>query len=210
MKKGSEPASGIQGNPSRCFQKANFSRQPAETVRFPKPVTNEPAADSRRTTMNHKILIALDASDDAAKCANYVAGVVSRQVSVTLVHIFPKVPAVNLGMDTLLTNHFPPFSERIKELETWVEQERIALERALQRAKTVLVEAGLEPRNIDIKLLDQKEGVARDILELIREGGYQTVVVGRRGLSATEAFFMGSVSNKIVQHAKGCTVWVVE
>jgi nucleotide-binding universal stress UspA family protein len=40
-------------------------------------------------------------------------------------------------------------------------------------------------------------------------GGYGTIVVGRRGISKAEQFLFGSVSNKIVQNAKDCTVWVV-
>jgi nucleotide-binding universal stress UspA family protein len=35
-------------------------------------------------------------------------------------------------------------------------------------------------------------------------------VVGRQGLSRSEEFLFGSVSSKIVNHARNCTVWVVE
>ncbi len=160
--------------------------------------------------MAHKILIALDTSDDAAKCVNYVAGVVSKDVHVTLLHVFPKIPALNLGMDTLITNHYPPFSERVKELETWVEQERMSMERIMKEAVETLTKAGIDPHHIETRISDQKEGAARDILALVKEEAYNTVVVGRRGISATEAFFMGSVSNKVVHHAKDCAVWVVE
>ena len=37
-----------------------------------------------------------------------------------------------------------------------------------------------------------------------------TIVVGRQGLSRSEEFLFGSVSSKIVNHARNCTVWVVE
>ena len=36
-----------------------------------------------------------------------------------------------------------------------------------------------------------------------------TIVVGRQGLSRKEEFLFGSVSSKIVGHARNCTVWVV-
>jgi nucleotide-binding universal stress UspA family protein len=39
---------------------------------------------------------------------------------------------------------------------------------------------------------------------------YHTLVVGRQGISRSEEFLFGSVSSKIVNHAKNCTVWVVE
>jgi nucleotide-binding universal stress UspA family protein len=37
-----------------------------------------------------------------------------------------------------------------------------------------------------------------------------TIVVGRQGISRSEAFLFGSVSSKIVNHVRDCTVWVVE
>jgi nucleotide-binding universal stress UspA family protein len=39
---------------------------------------------------------------------------------------------------------------------------------------------------------------------------YRTIVVGRQGLSRSEEFLFGSISSKIVSHARNCTVWVVE
>ena len=36
-----------------------------------------------------------------------------------------------------------------------------------------------------------------------------TIVVGRQGLSRKEEFLFGSISNKIVSHARDCSVWVV-
>jgi len=53
-------------------------------------------------------------------------------------------------------------------------------------------------------------GIARDIIAEAGKGKYDTIVVGRRGLSATASFVLGSVSNKIVQNIKDCTVWIVE
>jgi nucleotide-binding universal stress UspA family protein len=36
-----------------------------------------------------------------------------------------------------------------------------------------------------------------------------TIVVGRQGLSRKEEFLFGSISSKIVNHARDCTVWVI-
>jgi nucleotide-binding universal stress UspA family protein len=38
---------------------------------------------------------------------------------------------------------------------------------------------------------------------------YDTIVVGRQGLSRKEEFLFGSISNKIVNHARDCTVWII-
>jgi Universal stress protein family. len=41
------------------------------------------------------------------------------------------------------------------------------------------------------------------------EGGFGTVVIGRRGVSKAEEFLFGSVSTKVMHLAKDCAVWVV-
>jgi nucleotide-binding universal stress UspA family protein len=51
--------------------------------------------------------------------------------------------------------------------------------------------------------------ISQEIMRSMDEGGYGTIVLGRRGLSKAEDFLFGSVSSKIVHHARGCTVWVV-
>jgi nucleotide-binding universal stress UspA family protein len=53
-------------------------------------------------------------------------------------------------------------------------------------------------------------GVARDILNELEEGAYGTVIIGRRGISKAEQFLLGSVSNKIIQNAKNCSVWIID
>jgi nucleotide-binding universal stress UspA family protein len=52
--------------------------------------------------------------------------------------------------------------------------------------------------------------MAECILSERDETEYDTIVVGRQGISRNEEFLFGSVSSKIVTHARNCTVWVVE
>ncbi|MFV9646695.1 MAG: universal stress protein, partial [Desulfobacterales bacterium] len=70
--------------------------------------------------------------------------------------------------------------------------------------------AGFSDDSVEVKMQNKVVGIARDIIAEAEKGKYDTVVVGRRGLSATAAFVLGSISNKIVQNIKNCTVWVVE
>jgi nucleotide-binding universal stress UspA family protein len=46
-------------------------------------------------------------------------------------------------------------------------------------------------------------------LEEARNNGYGTIVMGRRGISGVQEFFMGSVSSKVLQNATGMAVWIV-
>ncbi len=51
--------------------------------------------------------------------------------------------------------------------------------------------------------------IGKAILSEAEKGGYGTIVMGRRGISKTQEFFMGSVSNKILQQAGDKSVWIV-
>lgn len=48
------------------------------------------------------------------------------------------------------------------------------------------------------------------IVKKAQDGGYSTIVVGRRGLSQVDAFFMGRVGHEVVYGGKNFSVWVVE
>ena len=47
------------------------------------------------------------------------------------------------------------------------------------------------------------------IVKEAADGGFGTIVVGRRGLSKVEAFFMGRVGHEVVYGGKMFSVWVV-
>ena len=59
------------------------------------------------------------------------------------------------------------------------------------------------------KLITGVASRAGAIVEEAKKGSYGTIVVGRRGLSKVEEFFMGRVSNKVIHLAKEMAVWVI-
>jgi nucleotide-binding universal stress UspA family protein len=82
------------------------------------------------------------------------------------------------------------------------------MEAAMATAKGALIESGFRENQIDTVIEMKKSGVARDILAR-SSTGYDTVVMGRRGLSGIREFFLGSVSQKVFHAAKNVTVVVV-
>jgi nucleotide-binding universal stress UspA family protein len=89
------------------------------------------------------------------------------------------------------------------------DQQKALLQRALQEAKDTLRNAGFEEKNIQIRLETEKKGVARAILEEIRSG-CDLVVLGRRGIGRVQEFFMGSVSQKVVNSARDISILLVD
>jgi len=160
--------------------------------------------------MSKEILFALDASDAALKVVEHVAPLLDKDVKITLFHVLPKPPVLGVEANSFLTDHSPIFGENAAQFKTWMEHDSNVMKEVMQKAESILVNCGIDPQNISKKIEDSGFGVARDILEELGNGLYNTVVMGRRGLSGVGRFLMGSVSTKVIHHAKDCGVWIVE
>ena len=93
--------------------------------------------------------------------------------------------------------------------EDFVERAEKRIVPVFELAKSRLTNWGLNPRRIKTKLITGALSRAGSIVREAEEGNYCTIVVGRRGLSEPGIYFLGRVSNKIVQLAKKQVVWVV-
>lgn len=71
----------------------------------------------------------------------------------------------------------------------------------LQEAKQLLAEHG-----ITAELLEPAGDPAATIERIAEEGGFDTVVVGSRGLGAVSRFLQGSVSEHVATHADATVV----
>ena len=152
-----------------------------------------------------KMLIAVDESDYAKKVVTYVASTVKPAANITL---FSVLPTISSNLEKEFRN--PLFSEKVVELKWIVSETKKKAESIIEECRTILLDAGFPDDTVEVKIQNKLVGIARDIIAEAEKGKYDTVVVGRRGLSATAAFVLGSVSNKIVHNIKNCTVWVVE
>lgn len=156
-----------------------------------------------------KILIALDTSDAAMMAVDHVAKMIGgmQRFQVTLFHAFRGVnifrqlieksgggDRLGIGLETVNDE----FDEISRDIEPVFEE-----------AERRLVRAGMSSAQIGRKI---KKGVSTRggaIVDEAERGDYGTIVVGRRGLSRVQEFFMGRVSNKVVHLARDKTVWVV-
>ncbi|MBC2696696.1 MAG: universal stress protein [Desulfobacteraceae bacterium] len=155
-----------------------------------------------------KMLIAIDDSEYAIKVVNYVASAVKPTVNITLFCVLPTMSSNLEKMEKDLGQPF--FSEKVIELRWLVDEEKKKTESRIEECLTILRNAGFSDDTVKVKMQNKNVGIARDIIAETGKEKYDTLVVGRRGLSATASFVLGSVSNKIVQNIKDCTVWIVE
>jgi nucleotide-binding universal stress UspA family protein len=86
---------------------------------------------------------------------------------------------------------------------------KTSIEGFFAEASAILEKEGFEPERIATKVVRGVSSRAGAIIEEARKGEYGTIVVGRRGLSKVKEFFIGRVSNKVVQLRKETAVWLV-
>ena len=150
-------------------------------------------------TFNRNILIAVDESENARRAVSYVAQLLEgiEGFKIALLHVIAEADE----------DYFPTDAEK----EKWLGQYKRKVDAMLEDYRQILVRAGFNPDDVSVRSpLRYCPSMAECILAERDETEYHTIVVGRQGLSRSEEFLFGSISSKIVTHARNCTVWVVE
>jgi nucleotide-binding universal stress UspA family protein len=154
--------------------------------------------ETGNAVFNHQVLIAVDESANAEQAVRYVGFVLGKTPGfrVTILHIIPDPEE----------DYFPEKEEKEKYLKNY----SVRIGRTLEKYRHILLEAGFPPDRVETQsTLRYCPSMAECILNERGKKDYGTIVVGRQGISRKEAFLFGSVSSKIVNHAKDCSVWVV-
>ncbi len=162
--------------------------------------------DNRGDNMKKKILLALDDSPNSMKVVKCVADTFGPDHEITLFSVVPDTSSIyelyNPELTSLLLSErdaFVSLRETIKAPYAEVQK----------TARETLLRKGFAGANIISKIQIRHRGIARDILDEVHSG-YDMVVLGKRGLSGIEEFFLGSVSNKVLSSLKGVCVFIVD
>ena len=155
--------------------------------------------------MEHKILVAIDDSENAKRAVEFIAKTSLPDHKITLFSVLPDTAAICEMNSPELTPHFLAHQVEFCTLE---DKKRELVEGALKKAKEKLQKAGFDEKNITIKIGSRKKGIARDIINEAHSG-YDTVVMGKKGHSGIKEFFLGSVSQKVLHGAKDLSVMLI-
>ena len=150
---------------------------------------------------SNRVLIAVDSSENALRAVDHAGFMLSgTECPVTIFHTMRHL------------RRFVPqevLDEAPELEELWKTKAGQEIEPFMKKAEEMLVKAGVSESLISKKIVDGSRSAASDILEEARNNQYGTIVMGRRGISGVQEFFMGSVSSKVLQNATGMAVWIV-
>ena len=149
--------------------------------------------------VNKNILVAVDESENARRAVDYVAQMLGgvEGFFVCVMHVINEPEE----------DYFPDDSAKMKWLNEYKEKTDVLL----QDYRKLLVNAGFNENNVKVRSVVRYCPSMGDCIIAERDKiKYDTIVLGRQGISRDEEFLFGSVSSKIVSHAKDFTVWVVQ
>jgi nucleotide-binding universal stress UspA family protein len=94
-------------------------------------------------------------------------------------------------------------------VDNWEKEQEKQWQGLMQKARGRLQQAGIPEDAITGRFKPKDFDVAEDILDEAEASGFDTIVMGRRGLGRAKALLLGSVTHKVVQKARGCAVTIV-
>ena len=153
-----------------------------------------------------KVLLAVDASPNSMKAVEFVGRLLGgRGYEVCIFHAIIGLRTINFEVSECGQ---PPGSEN-QMSDTCIEAFKLKVSQLFKDVKAKLLASGFEPDNISEKIISGVYSRSEAMVREAETGGFSTIVVGRRGLSKVEAFFMGRVGHKVIYEGKIFTVWVV-
>jgi nucleotide-binding universal stress UspA family protein len=144
------------------------------------------------------IMVAMDRSEGAMRAVDFVGELMGGyDFNVTLLHVIRNGEQIKPGAS------YKPLPE--EDIQT----EEQKMQAVFDEAKHRLIDYGFKSDYITSKVITGSQSPPRTIVQEAEQGGYSPIVIGRRGLSKFQEFFMGSVSNQVIQLGVEQAVWVV-
>ncbi|MDQ6668156.1 MAG: universal stress protein [Thermoproteota archaeon] len=96
---------------------------------------------------------------------------------------------------------------RVKEKEQQRQEEakREAEDLLVQSVDPLAQKAGV---NIKTEVVEESDSVAKSIIGYAKKNNMDVIVIGTKGMTAVEDFFLGSVANNVIRHAH-CSVFAI-
>lgn len=146
----------------------------------------------------NRVLIAIDGSISSIQAVDFVAEHMGgKGYEAGLFHVIRGFPDLNRGDEG-----YRMYTDNILAAEA-------EMQKTFDALTDKLIDAGFSSESITHRIISGVHSRAAAIVQEAESGDYGTIVVGRRGLSRVEEFFMGRVSSKIIQAGRNFSVWII-
>lgn len=152
--------------------------------------------------VGQKILIPYNFTANDQKAVDFVIRMFKHRedVDITLFHTFTPAPEVDVKNN--------PIMEKMSRNLSYLRQKIHGDEARLKGVREIIVAAGFPGNRVQAVFRPAKKEIAQDILEQIRDGGFDTIVLNRTPGKMTR-FFAGNVFTKVVLAVTDVTVLIV-
>jgi nucleotide-binding universal stress UspA family protein len=161
-------------------------------------IDSVPLIFAGRKPNNRRLLIAVDGSDNAMRAVDFVGkmlGGFDYTIGLVTVLRAEEHQIIDNSIDEV-------FQQYLAEMEPQIGQ-------SLNQARQRLVSAGFAESEVGIEIIKGAKSRAGAIVDAAERGNFDTIVVGRRGLSRVQQFFTGRVSTKVLQVGRKHHVWII-
>ncbi len=155
--------------------------------------------------MERKILVAVDGSIACSNAIRYFGQLFSdlEEIQVHLISVVPAGP-VPIGLDWVNEQ------DRLSSLSPEVRTAMRSAKNNLKKAAHQLHRLGITPQQVSVGVQLTQKGVAADVIHEARQGYYDALLIGRRGLSKIEELFLGSLSSAVAEKCYDLPLWIVD
>ncbi len=157
--------------------------------------------------MNRHVLLTTDGSIFSQKAVDYLATLfIGREdFEITVFCVAPAPPSYLLspvpGMNEL---------KRQEKLEKFQAENINWANKCVTETKESLIRKGFSEKQIHTKITIQRGDLAKVILREAIDGKYDALLAGRRGLGKISSWWVGSVTQKLVEYGKNVPVWIID
>lgn len=163
-----------------------------------------------------RLLLLVDESAASKRMVPYVTGIIGRRWNfhLHLLHLMPRMPAQLLesgGADT------PEREEEVnaelhRQQEQWIASKITAARLMLDELVAIMRKSGVSGRSIEIEFTDPFDAATLDraVLGLAAKRGCHTIALGHDSHSWFREMTGGHLTERLLRHARGMTLWVVE
>jgi nucleotide-binding universal stress UspA family protein len=146
-----------------------------------------------------KILVPYNFTVDDRKALDFVVDAFGNRqdVRITLFHAYTPLPEIDVTASPELRKVMPGVQHLTRELEE--------KQRGLAAARTYLMEHGVLGELIDTSFKKRQKGSAEEIIDAVRNGGFDVIVLSRKSKRLT-ALFERSIHRKLLVSLEKTTV----